>query len=164
MIRPDVYWVREIEAVRLAIMPRPRSAEWLADEIAGLRNQGVTVVVSLLELSEERELGILEEGPLCRAAGIEFLSFPIVDRGLPADEVEFRALVESLVRRLKAGDAVAIHCRAAIGRSGVLGACVLSALGVGADEALRILGRARGVVVPDTEAQASFVRRFTAEL
>jgi hypothetical protein len=61
-------------------MPRPRSAEWLADEIAGLRNQGVTVVVSLLELSEEREPGILEEGPLCRAAGIEFLSFPIGPR------------------------------------------------------------------------------------
>jgi hypothetical protein len=42
MLQPDVYWLREVEGVRLAIMPRPRSGEWLADEISGYqRSRGL---------------------------------------------------------------------------------------------------------------------------
>lgn len=44
MLQPDVYWLRELEGVRLAIMPRPRSGEWLTDEIAGWSRLGVQIV------------------------------------------------------------------------------------------------------------------------
>ena len=54
MLQPDLYWIPDIEGVRLAIMPRPRSGECLADEITGWNRLGVQTVVSLLELHEVR--------------------------------------------------------------------------------------------------------------
>jgi len=160
MLQPDVYWVREVEGVRLAIMPRPRSGEWLIDEISGYQRMGVQTVVSLLESHEARELDLADEDSLCRAANLQFLSFPIADRGVPSNSVEFAKLVESIVRCLRSGDSVAIHCRAGIGRSGLLAACVLGTLGVAPDSAFAMLGRARGVTVPDTDAQAAWVRNY----
>jgi hypothetical protein len=47
MLQPDVYWLRELKEVRLALMPRPRSGEWLADEIDGWNRSGVQTVVSI---------------------------------------------------------------------------------------------------------------------
>jgi protein-tyrosine phosphatase len=160
MLQPDVYWLREVEGVRLAIMPRPRSGEWLADEIAGYKRLGVQTVVSLLESHEARELDLADEGPLCRAANLQFLSFPIADRGVPRNSVEFAKLVESIAQRLRSGDSVAIHCRAGIGRSGLLAACVLGTFGVAPDSAFAMLGRVRGVAVPDTDAQVAWVHDY----
>jgi hypothetical protein len=44
---------------------------------------GVDLVISLLEREEVSDLGLQREAELCRASGIEFVSFPIPDRGVP---------------------------------------------------------------------------------
>jgi protein-tyrosine phosphatase len=160
MKQPDVYWIREIENLRLAIMPRPRKGEWLADEVAGWHRMGLRSVVSLLEIDESRDLGLADEESLCGATGLQFLSFPIPDRGVPSDHADFSELVDELAERLRSGDSVGIHCRAGIGRSGLLGACVLGAIDVPLKSAFAMLSRARGVSVPDTDAQAEWVREF----
>jgi len=121
---------------------------------------GVQTVVSLLESSEAKELDLVSEESLCRAASLQFLSFPIADRGVPNNSVEFAKFIESIALRLRSGDSVAIHCRAGIGRSGLLAACILGTFGVAADSAFAMLGRARGVAVPDTDAQAAWVRDY----
>ena len=161
MLQPDLYWIPDIEGVRLAIMPRPRSGEWLADEITGWNRLGVQTVVSLLELHEVRELDLANEESLCRAAGLQFISFPVPDRGVPSNSVAFAKLVASIEQRLRSGESVAVHCRAGIGRSGLLGACILKAFGVDPDSAFRLLSRARGVAVPDTDAQIAWVREYS---
>ena len=158
MIQPDVYWLRELDGVRLAIMPRPRSGEWLADEIAGWSRLGVQTVVSLLEQREVTELDLADEESLCRSANLHFISYPIPDRGVPRDSVGFSQLVAVLEGSLRSGESVAVHCRAGIGRSGLLGACVLNAFGVDPDSAFGMLSRARRVSVPDTDAQIAWVR------
>jgi len=160
MLQPDVYWLRELEVVRLAIMPRPRSGEWLTDEIAGWNRLGVKTVVSLLEPHEVRELELADEESLCLAANLKFVSFPIPDRGVPINVVEFARLVVEIEQRLRSGESVAVHCRAGIGRSGLLGACVLYAFGVDPNSAFGMRSRARGVTVPDTDAQIAWVREY----
>ena len=160
MIQPDVYWLRELDGVRLAIMSRPRGGEWLADEIAGLNRLGVQTVVSLLESHEVRELDLADEQSLCERANLEFVSFPIPDRGVPKNPMEFANLVTSIEQRLRSGESVAVHCRAGIGRSRLLGACVLNAFGVDPDSAFGMLSRARGVTVPDADAQVTWVRGY----
>jgi protein-tyrosine phosphatase len=104
--------------------------------------------------------GTREPTASCEAAGIEFASFPIADRGVPSNRAGFAAFVDTLVDRLRVGDAVAIHCRAGIGRSGLLGGCVLVRMGVQPREALAMLSRARGITVPDKDEQAEWVRGF----
>jgi protein-tyrosine phosphatase len=160
MLQPDVYWLREVAGVRLALMPRPRGGEWLPDEIEGYQRLGIQTIVSLLESGEVRELELDDEQSLCRAASMQLISFPIADRGVPSNSGEFGKLVAALEQLLRSGESVAVHCRAGIGRSGLLAACVLSAFGIDPDSAFGMLSRARGVTVPDTDAQIRWVRGF----
>lgn len=82
-MQPTIFWISEVRAGWLAIMPRPRGGDWLEDEIRSLRTMGVDTVVSLLECEEVQELDIEGEKAFCEAIGISFLSFPIPDRNIP---------------------------------------------------------------------------------
>ncbi len=160
VLRPAVHWVREVPDLKFALMPRPRGGEWLAGEVLGWRESGIRTVVSLLEGNEAIELELENEEALCNSAGLHLIWYPIPDRGVPGVWAGFTELVTSLAERLRGGDSVAVHCRAGIGRSGLVGACVLGQLGVAPDSAFAMLSRARGVAVPDTDEQAQWVREF----
>lgn len=64
-------------------MARPRADDWLEVDIVEWKMAGVDLVISLLEREEVSDLGLQREAELCRASGIEFVSFPIPDRGVP---------------------------------------------------------------------------------
>jgi protein-tyrosine phosphatase len=155
-----VYWIHAPKAGRLAIMPRPRAGDWLEDEIAGWKEAGVDTVASLLEREEIAELGLGSEAELCRAKGIEFVSFPIPDRGVPASGRDVGVLCGLACTRLTAGKAVAVHCRAGIGRSALVAACILTRFGYDASEAFTMIASSRGVAVPDTDGQRQWVMSF----
>jgi protein-tyrosine phosphatase len=157
---PDVYWIPEAVGGRLAVMPRPRSDEWLAGEVAAWKRAGLDVVVSLLEASEVRELGLFEEESMCRANGIEFISFPVADRGVPGSIRDTGKLVEKLQAAVSSGSSIAIHCRAGIGRSALLAGCILKRQGIPEKDVFSLISRARGVTCPDTDAQIDWVRQF----
>jgi hypothetical protein len=80
----DIYWISDLARGRLAIVGRPRSGDWLADEISAWRAAGLTDVVSLLEDHEIRDLELGEEPQISMRAGLSFERFPIADRGVPA--------------------------------------------------------------------------------
>ena len=162
-MKPDIYWIDGVPSGRLAIMPRPRAGDWLEDEIAGWRDEGVDVVVCLLEPHEVSELGLEREPVLCQHHAIDFIAFPIADRGVPESEQDGLALAGQLAERLRSGTAAAIHCRAGIGRSSLVAACALGLLGIEPDTAFNAIGMARGVTVPDTEQQRNWVRAVLAE-
>lgn len=155
----EIFWIQSNRLNgRLAIMPRPRAGDWLEDELKSLRAVGVDHVVSLIEAHEVHELGLAREGELCRAAGMAFMEFPIVDRGVPDSARATADLAMRLKTLLDAGDAVAIHCRAGIGRSSLVAASVMVQFGHGVDESFALITAARGVAVPDTRAQHDWVR------
>jgi hypothetical protein len=58
---------------------------------------------------------LLEESQCCQNYGLEFLSFPIEDRSVPASFSEFDGLLNSVTNHLRNGKAVGVHCRAGIG-------------------------------------------------
>lgn len=161
-MRPSTYWLDLRQGWRLAIMPRPRAGDWLADEVAGWKAEGVDVVVGLLEPDEVAELDLRQLPTLCRAAGIELVSFPIPDRGVPASITETERLVLRLSDALAADKSVAIHCRAGIGRSSLIAACVLAHNGYDVRSAFDTIAKARGMDVPDTETQRNWVSIFLA--
>jgi protein-tyrosine phosphatase len=141
-------------------MPRPRAGDWLEDEIAGWRRAGIDIVVSLLEHTEVAELDLLHEPALCRAAEIEFRSFPIRDRHVPTSLNDTKKFVADLALLLKNGRAVAIHCRAGIGRTSLIAGCVLLELGYESRDVFPLLSKARRLVVPDTQVQIEWLSRF----
>ena len=143
-------------------MPRPRAGDWLDDEITNWGAEGINVIVSLLEKDEISELGLGKEPKLCQAHNIEFISFPITDRGVPASVKETEQVVRRVSAAIVDGKAVAIHCRAGIGRSSLIAACVLVLNGYDPDFAFAAIGKVRGVEVPDTGIQRQWVSTFQA--
>ncbi|MGD0157285.1 MAG: hypothetical protein ABSB50_14400 [Terracidiphilus sp.] len=159
----DVFWIEGTPPVGLAIVLRPRGDDWLKDELTRIKDSGVETIVSLLDPGEARWLGLAEEGPLSEAAGMHFISYPILDVHVPAEVATFRAFVDGLANRLRAGERIGVHCRGSIGRSTVTAACTLIHLGWRARDALRAIQAARGCVVPDTEEQLRWILNYKAQ-
>ena len=160
MIKPDVYWIKGPWPGRLAILARPRGADWLEDEVEAWKEIGVDTVVSLLTRSEEVEFSLTEESDLVRRSGITFINFPIPDYSVPRSQDATRQIVDELRDQLSRGNKVGIHCRQGIGRSSLVAACVLVALGESSGGAFRQIEKARGVSVPDTTEQRNWVASF----
>jgi protein-tyrosine phosphatase len=161
-MRPSIYWLALREPWRLAIMPRPRAGDWLEDEIAGWKAEGIDLVVSLLEPDEIAELELQRLPKACRDAGIELVSFPIPDRGVSTSMWETKSLISGLEDAIADGKAVAVHCRAGIGRSSLIVPCILVRNAYDVDGAFEAIAKARGVAVPDTPAQRDWVAAFLA--
>jgi protein-tyrosine phosphatase len=157
-----IFWIECGGTGRLAILSRP-APESLPAEVAAWRDVGVTMVASLLEPEEQRQLGLCDEAALCRAQGIAFASYPIPDGGVPASLKHALALVRRLARAIEAGGTVGVHCRASIGRSGMIAASVLIALGHTEDQALEAVAAGRGLRVPETPEQRAFLSLVARE-
>lgn len=137
-------------------MARPRGNDWLEDEIQALKSKKVDVLVSLLERSEILELNLEDEKMYCEVYGIQYINFPIPDRGVPQDDIA--TLLKLLVQLVESGKSLVIHCRMGIGRSSIIAAAVLLKFGFGATELMNDIGVVRGVNVPDTEEQINWLK------
>jgi len=157
----SLYWIDLPEPGRLAIMARPRAGDWLADEVMGWLADGVDLVISLLEPEEVADLELQRESELCRESGIEFISFPVPDRGVPASTGDILELTRIIGDRLRAGKAVAVHCRAGIGRSSLVAACAMVESGYQPELALNLIRQSRGLRVPDTDEQKDWITAFS---
>jgi predicted protein tyrosine phosphatase len=159
-----VFWITGSWRGRLAIVPRPRGGEWLDGETRSWREAGVDVVVSLLEPDEEAELALSGESASSSAAGLEFRSFAIPDRGVPSSREAVAQLVEQIVAALQAGKSVALHCRQGVGRSAMIAAGALILDGQNAETAIDTIRQSRGLEVPETPAQRQWISDFSSWL
>lgn len=162
-MKPTIYWIENNWPGKLAIVARPRGGDWLEDELRALRQSGLDVIVSLLEDDEAADLGLELEYDLSRAAGLEFISFPIVDRGVPVSSAAAMKLLEELSRLLIAGKNVGVHCRQGIGRSALVASALLALDEYSPSAAFQIVGQARGVPVPETDQQRNWVIAMAKE-
>jgi protein-tyrosine phosphatase len=158
----DIFWIGGNPPAALAIVLCPPGGRGLRDELLVLKRSGIDTLVSLLEPEEAHLLGLLEEGRFAEQIGLQFLSYPITDAHLPQDRASFRAFAVRLADRLRAGEAIGIHCRGSIGRSAVMAACALIHLGWTPNAALAAITAARGLTVPDTQEQEDWILRYKA--
>jgi hypothetical protein len=112
-------------------------------DAACLHTLGVDVLFLLVEDEELAWCRVPELPEVIPAAGIELVRFPIRDPRVPTDDVAFRAAVDALVARLRAGRSVTIACRGGIDRSGMAAACLLVSSGLGTADAIARIHAAR---------------------
>ena len=148
----------------LAISARPRGGDWLEEELREWRQAGIDVVVSLLAPEEAVDLDLEQERAHSEAIGIDFHSFPIVDRSVPPRDADIPRFLREIDARLRRGRNVVVHCRQGVGRAGLVAATLLIERGLSPEEAIRRVGAARRVPVPETEEQRLWVENFAVDL
>ncbi|MBX3261292.1 MAG: ATP-binding cassette domain-containing protein [Labilithrix sp.] len=140
-----------IVAGRLGGLPRPGIIAELEDDLEGLREIGVNVLVTLEE-------SLTVPPARLREVGVTSIHFPVPDMGAPdvAPTADLCADVEALLSR---GQVVAFHCRAGLGRTGTLLACQLIWSG---DRAIRAIERVRQINPRciQSDEQVAFLRAF----
>lgn len=152
-----MYKIGSIGKGFVAIMARP-SLEADADaSIINIARLGIQQVVSLLEPSEARNLGLDCEREQVKAHGMGFLSFPIADMGLPPSVEDYALLSKKLFNQVNAGVNTLIHCHAGIGRSGLMVAGILLHCDMDPQQAFAYASRMRGIRVPETPAQEQWL-------
>jgi len=160
-MNPKLYWINGPWPGKLAISARPRGGDWLEDEIAGWRKAGIDAVVSLLTPQENEDLQLAAESGLAQASGLRFVALPVEDRGVPPSWDDAARALAKAGEMLGQGRNVAIHCRQGIGRSGMIAAALLIKCGSAPEDALKVIGEARGLPVPETPEQLAWVREFS---
>ena len=149
------YWITS----QLAIVPRPQGDDLLDDEMSALKEAGMDVIVSMLQKDEARKAGLEREASSAQEKGLQFINFPVPDRGVPLDTSSFIEFLKDLESLLAQGKRVGVHCRASIGRSSVTSASLLIRSGIPSESAWLQISVARDCSVPDTTEQRDWVDR-----
>jgi len=160
MITTKLHWVEGPWPGKLALAARPRGGDWLEDELAAWRREGISAVISLLTPEEEIDLDLAAEEWAAKSQGIKFWSFPILDRQVPDPKSDLAKTLRKLDSELDAGRNAVLHCRQGVGRTGLAAACLLVMNGIEPDAAVARLSAARGVEVPETPEQRQWIDQF----
>lgn len=146
--------------VRIGVMARPQGGASLEEEVRSIREQGFAVLVSLLSEDEQRELELTEESTHCESVGLNFKYLPITDLSVPELNQQTIAFLAELRELHSAGNSIAVHCRAGLGRAPMIAACVMLSPGCSIHSAFHQLSAARGFNVPETPQQHQWAASY----
>jgi len=119
---------------------------------------------TFLLLVQDRDLDIARAGDVVAglaAAGIEVLRHPVPDMDVPEDPAAFRATLDGILDRLRAGQAVVVACRGGLGRTGTAVACLLVDGGLDPEAAIRLTRASRRGTI-ERDRQEAFVRSWAS--
>lgn len=135
---------------QLAGSGRPGRYSPLDKDLAFLRQEGIGVIISLLESTVNLEAYV--------EAGFDTHHFPVEDFTAPTlDQIaEACGIIESSLTR---GSRVLVHCNAGIGRTGTLLACFLAHQGVEPEDAVQRIRGERPMSL-ETREQITIVARY----
>lgn len=116
-------------------------------------------LVTLVEARELAFLGVKDLGKQAEQAGLAWHHLPIGDMAAPDAAFEARwAQSGPLFRKtLAGGGRLVVHCRAGLGRTGMIGARLLVEMGMTADQAIAAVRKARPGAI-ETAEQEEHVR------
>jgi len=139
---------------KLGSMQKPGLLRDLDADLAGLKGLGVRTLVTLTQQSLD-----LDKLSDC---GIHAIHFPIVYMSIP-DVSEVTDLCHQISVGLDREDIFVVHCKAGLGRTGPVLACVLVYRGATAVDAIGTI-RLKNARFIQTDEQANFVSEFERRL
>jgi protein-tyrosine phosphatase/nicotinamidase-related amidase/aminoglycoside phosphotransferase (APT) family kinase protein len=135
----------------------------LGTDLAHLRAEGTTRLLSLLTDSELDWAGVSALGLRAQAAGLAFRRLPVPGQGTP-DIAEAAELVRWCREATEQGESVVVTSMGGLGRSGTVAACFLVATGISPEAAIAAVRAARGARAFETVAQEDFVMAFASAM
>lgn len=153
----DIYPIEAIGKGAISAMAKPESSDRINAVMNAIAARGVTRVVSLLEASEANDLGLQHEQRFVQRNHMQFVQFSIPDLSVPTSVQKFCQFIKQQHNDVETGDHILVHCRAGIGRTGMVTASVLMRCGYEPLAAFARVSEKRGVTVPDLQAQIDWV-------
>ncbi len=139
---------------RLGGMQKPGLLNDTEEDLEGLRNLGVKVLVSLTE--DPFDITKLH------AYGIQAAHYPIIDMSVPSLQ-EAESMCRYISELLDADHPTVLHCKAGLGRTGTILACVLVYRSMDPMRAIEAVRTVKPGYI-QTEEQLDFVGEFSAYL
>lgn len=161
---PNTYWV--IEGRMLAgEHPYGVDESDARERLRLLHEAGIDYFIDLTEAGERPDYRHL------LPQRSRYMRSQILDTLVPEDEAQMRALQAQICEALDLERGIYVHCRAGIGRTGLVIGCYLAETGLHGKSALKQLNRlwrqsARSKTwpsVPQTGEQADYIRRWSAQ-
>jgi ADP-ribosyl-[dinitrogen reductase] hydrolase len=166
----NCYWV--IGGRLLAGMhPWSESRSGTLARLRELKTLGIDVVIDLTEGAEVSGYGA-EYPTLLASFGITHQRFGLPDHGVPADPGAVTRALDAIDAALDAGQRTYVHCRAGIGRTGLMIGCWLARHGPAGEAAYARLNSLWGASrlastwprVPETDTQIRYLLDWTERL
>lgn len=133
------------------------------DELRRLAGWGAHGMLTLMASGELQALGLGALGDEAREAGLRWWHMPITDFSAPGRHFEsaWRQHGEDILTRLLAGQHLAIHCLAGLGRTGTVAARILIELGESPEDAIRRVRQGRpGTIQSDEQLNYILQRQW----
>ena len=158
---PNSYWVLPGRLLA-GEHPAGMTAEMTRERLSRLLAAGVDC---FLDLTQPHEIAPYDAS---LPPEVDYFRCSIVDHSTPAHAREMTEILGCLHGALREGRVVYLHCRAGIGRTGMVAGCLLVEQGFAGEEALAELNRlwrqsgrsAQWPTVPETDDQLEYVRRW----
>jgi hypothetical protein len=158
---PNTYWVIPGRVLAGEYPGNPDDTVARA-RLARLHEAGIN---SFIDLTEDGELAPYHHLLLTQT---EYLRSAIVDTGVPNNASQTQELLSSIRAALARGRSVYVHCRAGIGRTGLIIGCFLADEEINGRKALKSLNRlwlqsersSSWPQVPQTPEQADYIRHW----
>jgi len=103
----------------------------LIESVTTLKQAGATGIITLMADTELAENGASDLSLVCQQTGLQWYQLPVADDAAPA--ADFQAAWQQhsaeILRRLHAGEILAIHCKGGSGRTGLIAAQIVLAAG-----------------------------------
>ena len=139
---------------------QPADSSYLKECFRGfaseLHERGINHIIVLLT---KKEMGFYDHGSLLsmyESHGFSTIHYPVADFGIPKSLESFAELQSQLVQ-ITETNPILIHCRAGGGRTGLVIAGLIVALGISPLRALQMVRRKRSV---ETEEQEQFLIEY----
>jgi protein-tyrosine phosphatase len=159
-----IQWIDQSQAGALGVMARPAKQNALESDLRRAKDEGVDVIVNLLTREERAKYQLEGEPAVAESLGIEYKSFPIENRAVPAANGETLAFLRARRKDMQQGRSVVFHCSSGRGRTGLMAASMLVLGGVDPDEAMKKVRGHRLTPVPDTKEQMEWVRNLARNM
>ena len=124
------------------------SGGWNRDldiDISAIEDSGATLVVSLVEETEMKDLGVQGLGKAILARELEWIHIPFEDTTAPDYKwmKVFDLVAPSILASIKNGNSIVIHCKGGLSRAGTVAALLLCSMGIDVIAAIELIRNVR---------------------
>jgi protein-tyrosine phosphatase len=143
-------------------MPGKNHVPFIEDQSEILK-KGITTVLRLAS-NDETKVKSPEYHYAIKSKNLKWkeIYYPVEDFSAPKDVESFIQLVETILKVLKSGENVLVHCGAGIGRTGTFSIALLYKLGFDTDNASKMVAHAGSR--PENEEQDGFLTKYKDRL